>query len=214
MLTCEGISLENIGTAPFLVSSLFSLIYSRAYMDNEITQAILFQYIGMQWSVAFKGAFRSFVQSRAWKSDMTHLTREQIRRHDNFFRRSRGRGGYAGRTVGARRKTTQLDNFFLAQLPGKIESETPYDEEPKSGEKPNQGLNAQQVLLRLVSTEAHLKRALHGSCTIVRADLEWFAYVFFSFFQSTEHHHSGLALHCLTTLSWPFSSSLGCQSFG
>lgn len=36
-------------------------------MDAEIITALLFQYLGMKWSIAFKDAFRSVVDSRAWK---------------------------------------------------------------------------------------------------------------------------------------------------
>ena len=76
-------------------------------------------------------------------------------------------------SIEAQRHALQLEKFFMAQLPSDIRQETPYDEEPKANERPNQGVNAQQVLLRLVSTEAALRRELHGKCTIMRADLEW-----------------------------------------
>lgn len=36
-------------------------------MDAEIVTALLFQYLGMKWSISFKDAFRSVVNSRAWK---------------------------------------------------------------------------------------------------------------------------------------------------
>jgi len=144
-------------------------------MDNEIMQALLFQYIGMQWSATLKSAFRSMVESRAWKRDITPLTRDQLKHRQAFLQESR----YATTpSIEVLRKSIQLDKFFLTQLPSGIEAETPYDEEPKDGEKPNQGLNAQQVLLRLVSAETHLKMALHGSCTIMRADLEWYSMSF------------------------------------
>lgn len=163
-------------------------------MDNEIMQALLFQYIGMQWSVALKSAFHAVVISRAWKRETPPLSREQLKRRQTFLNEhknaqaGRGRGGYRGRvsrgwsnstggsggSIEASRTELQHDKFFLTQLPSDISVETPYDEEPQNGEKPNQGVNAQQVLLRLVSTETNLKRALHGHCTVVRADLEWF----------------------------------------
>ena len=165
-------------------------------MDNELMQALLFQYIGMKWSMAIKKAFSDIASSRAWKVETPTLSRDQLLRRKEFLdegpalsttarQRGRGRGGVVPSSVTAsipsnlsgtieqRRRELQLDEFFMTQLPTTIASETPYDEEPKPGEKPNQGLNAQQVLLRLISTEVHLKKALHGSCTIMRADLEW-----------------------------------------
>ncbi|KAF9022947.1 hypothetical protein BDZ89DRAFT_1018497 [Hymenopellis radicata] len=171
----------------------------RAYMDNEIIQALLFQYIGMTWSAEFKDAFRDIALSRAWKVETPVLSREKLKRRKEFLDEdsssdtngfaSRGWGGGRGtaptssarantrhlpNTIEANRHQLQLDQFFMTQLPKTMQAETPYDEEPVPGEQPNQGANAQQVLLRLVSTEAHLKQALHGSCTIMRADLEWF----------------------------------------
>jgi hypothetical protein len=144
-------------------------------MDNEIMQALLFQYIGMQWSLTLKSAFRSIVESRTWKHDITPLSRDQLKRRQAFFPEGRN-----ARSIETLRKSIQLDKFFLTQLPSSIEAETPYDEEPRQGEKPNQGLNAQQVLLRLISAETHLKMALHGSCTVMRADLEWYIFPFLS----------------------------------
>lgn len=76
-------------------------------------------------------------------------------------------------SIEAQRRALQLEQFFMTQLPSEMNQETPYDEEPKAGERPNQGVNAQQILLRLVSTEAALRRELHGECTLMRADLEW-----------------------------------------
>ena len=35
-------------------------------------------------------------------------------------------------------------------------------------------VNIQQTLLKIVNTEIYLKRALHGRCTVVRTDLEWY----------------------------------------
>ncbi|KIY70981.1 hypothetical protein CYLTODRAFT_346790 [Cylindrobasidium torrendii FP15055 ss-10] len=172
----------------------------RAYMDNELMEALLFQYVGVKWSIAFKHNFRRFAHSPAWKVDRQELTRAQaVRRKDYLFEqlvtgkaapeatsaRGRGRGSSpastSSRSVGClpgsiqmKRENIRVEQFFMTQLPDTMESETPYDEEPKANEQPNRGMNAQQVLLRLVSTEAHLLKALHGQCTIMRADLEWF----------------------------------------
>ncbi len=161
-------------------------------MDNEIMQALLFQYIGIQWSITFKRAFKAVAKSRAWKTETPMLSRAQLKRRNEQLGealdgvggpRGRGRGGPPVQCAGSRhlpvsiegkRRALQLGQFFMTQLPDEMEGETAYDEEPRAGEKPNQGLNAQQVLLRLVSTEAHLKKTLKGSCTIMRADLEWF----------------------------------------
>jgi hypothetical protein len=173
MSTCGDIYLENIGRSHRTSNDPFLLLTRciRAYMDNVIMQALLFQYIGMQWSVTLKSAFRSVVESRAWKCDITRLSHDQLKCRHVVLQESPN-----SRSIEMLRKSIQLDRFFLTQLPSSIEAETPYDEEPKQGEKPNPGLNTQQILLRLV----HLNMALHGSCTIMRADLEWYTFHSFS----------------------------------
>jgi hypothetical protein len=184
-------------------------------MDTTIIEALLFQHIGMEWSINFKSAFKNVLSSSAWLRDTKPLKRKQLkRRHEllgeplpshsiqlaivvvvavvawsRSWRHQQHRVGRLGQvgygTVGCRcpapafrvdrgaRRALQLEQFFMTQLPSEIKQETPYDEEPKAGERPNQGVNAQQVLLRLVSTEAALRRELHGKCTLMRADLEW-----------------------------------------
>ena len=175
-------------------------------MDTTIIEALLFQHIGMGWSIKLKSAFKNVLSSSAWLRDTKPLKRKQLKRrhellgeplpsHITAGRSGRGRGRGAISSTGwdvwgtetsavdalppppesieAQRRALQLEQFFMTQLPSEIKQETAYDEEPKAGERPNQGVNAQQVLLRLVSTEAALRRELHGKCTLMRADLEW-----------------------------------------
>ncbi|EJD41257.1 hypothetical protein AURDEDRAFT_186615 [Auricularia subglabra TFB-10046 SS5] len=158
----------------------------RAYMDSEIIQALLFQHIGMQWSIRFKSIFGEVVDSRAWKRDVTPQSKKQLERRQEFLQEivvgmgARGAGvahdhrNPLPESIEAQRRALQREKFFLTQLPAEIAAEDPYDEEPSATSEPNQGVQAQQVLLRLVSTEIALKQQLHGQCTVVRADLEWF----------------------------------------
>lgn len=62
----------------------------------------------------------------------------------------------------------------MTQLPGQLESESSYDDEPQTGQRENQSLSAQQTLLKIVNAEMYLQKSLHGQCTIARSDLEWF----------------------------------------
>lgn len=154
----------------------------RAYMDSEIIQALLFQHIGMQWSIRFKRIFGAVVDSRAWKRDVAPLSKKHLDRRQEFFQERVGRDAQIAHdhrkplpgSIEAQRREMQREQFFLAQLPAEIAAEDPYDEEPKESSNPNRGMHAQQVLLRLVSTEVALRQQLNGQCTVVRADLEWF----------------------------------------
>jgi hypothetical protein len=60
----------------------------------------------------------------------------------------------------------------MTRLPSQLEEEDPYTDDPKPGDKASTGLNSAQELLRLIWTEAHLSKALHGKATIMRADLQ------------------------------------------
>uniref|UniRef100_D8Q933 Uncharacterized protein n=1 Tax=Schizophyllum commune (strain H4-8 / FGSC 9210) TaxID=578458 RepID=D8Q933_SCHCM len=142
----------------------------RAYMDNEIMQALLFQYIGVKWSTQLKDCFKKIAQSRAWKPDSSLLSEQEEARRCQMLDWTRG----SSQTIQGRRRDIRLNQFFCTQLPDEFEEEADYDEEPKAGEKYNHGVSAQQALLRLVATETHLQRTLYGSSTIMRADLEWF----------------------------------------
>ncbi|KAF5378968.1 hypothetical protein D9757_009107 [Collybiopsis confluens] len=89
----------------------------RAYMDNEIVQVLLFQYIGMKWSMALKEAFRLVVKSNAWKTGVegTHpLTRDHIIRRQ-YFGLENG-PSFTAETIQAHRRRIQLDQFFMTQL--------------------------------------------------------------------------------------------------
>lgn len=180
MSRCVDIYLENIGLSQHLLiyilptySLLIHITRPRAYMDNEIITALLFQYIGMKWSVAFKSAFRHVVDSRAWKREASEssLNRRQLQRRREYLSES---PQAFGQSIEGERRKLQSEHFFMAQLPGELDAEDEYDSEPRPGDVRKVSANhAQQIILRLVSTEAHLQRALHGEFTIMRADLEW-----------------------------------------
>jgi hypothetical protein len=170
----DGVHVQMLRHLSGKYRSVFVLFAApaRAYMDNEIIDALLFQHIGIQWSIACKNAFQTFAKSRAWKKATPPLARNQIARRKAYLPDVNNSG------IEDQRSRFQFDQFFLTQLPSEIQDETSYDGDEVSYDEPansgNQGQYSQQVLLRLVSTESYLHRALHGSCTIMRADLEWF----------------------------------------
>jgi hypothetical protein len=141
----------------------------RAYMDTEIITALLFEYLGMRWSIGFKSAFRSVVNSTAWKRDAREFTREERLQRSECFKEPKMDVSHS---IEQERRAEQNKLFFMTQLPGELVALSPYDEDPVvTG--PNV-VNVQQTLLKIVNTEIYLKRALHGQCTVVRTDLEWF----------------------------------------
>ena len=141
----------------------------RAYMDTEIITALLFQYLGMRWSVGFKSAFRGLVNSSAWKRDAREFTREERLQRSECFKEPKAD---VRQSIEQERRTEQSDLFFMTQLPGELASLSPYDEDPVvTGPAV---VNVQQTLLKIVNTEIYLKQVLHGQCTVIRTDLEWY----------------------------------------
>lgn len=141
----------------------------RAYMDTEIITALLFQYLGMRWSVGFKAAFSGVVNSPAWKRDAREFTREERLQRSECFKEPKTD---VANSIEHERRSEQKKLFFMTQLPGELASLSPYDEDPVvTGPAV---VNVQQTLLKIISTEIYLKQALHGQCTVVRTDLEWY----------------------------------------
>ena len=140
----------------------------RAYMDTEIITALLFQYLGMQWSIAFKSAASYVVRSPAWKRDAREFNREERLQRSECFGESKTDVSYS---IEKQRRIEQNNLFFMTQLPGELASLSPYDEDPVvTGPEV---VDVQQTLLKIINTEIYLKQALHGQCTVIRTDLEW-----------------------------------------
>ena len=92
----------------------------RACMDTEIITVLLFQYLGMQWSIGFKSAFRDVVNSPAWKRDAREFSREERFERSECFGESRTE---VSRSIEKQRRTEQGNLFFMTQLPGELTSQ-------------------------------------------------------------------------------------------
>ncbi|EJD41250.1 hypothetical protein AURDEDRAFT_68980 [Auricularia subglabra TFB-10046 SS5] len=167
----------------------------RAYMDCEIIQALLLHHIGIQWSIRLKSIFNQVDASRTWKrGDLSSssanatswgLSQAEQRRRD-LLEELHASGqqytptadiGWIGTTIEAQRRYVRTEKFFLSQLPRTLADGHTYDQDgqPESAYSESDSvMHPQQVLLRLISTETALQQALHGQCTVVRSDLEWF----------------------------------------
>lgn len=167
----------------------------RAYMDTEIITALLFQYLGMRWSVGFKSAFSDVVNSPAWKRDARMFNREERLERSDCLKEPKTD---VIQSIEHQRRTEQSEQFFMTQLPGELASLSPYDEDPVvTGPEV---VNVQQTLLKIVNTEIYLKQALHGQCTVIRTDLEWYVEPVEPK-DSSLTSTSGLVHHCLTIRS-------------
>lgn len=148
----------------------------RVYMDEDILDALLLQYLGSKWAVTFKSAFDAFLNSRAWRSLNERVPKQEKERR-KYFRDSRGQE--SGSSLNDDRRQTYKNNYFMTQLPESVEGGVPaYGEEGDSadwaGEKPKNALDTKHSLLHMLITESIIHRALHGQFTVIRSDFKFF----------------------------------------
>lgn len=143
----------------------------RVYMDEEILQALLLQFIGMKWATHFRAIFGTFFNSGAWRQSSD-------RSLDGLARRKRQR--FLGREDGdrrsirdERRKRYQSD-YFLEQLPRTFKDTTDRYNEDTQNDHPKSPMAIKQSLLHLISTELLLNARLNRSVTVFQSDFKWF----------------------------------------
>ena len=145
-------------------------------MDEDVLQAILIHYIGIQCCVALKAALNSFViqDDRFWR---WHTESEPS--HDEKLRRTyylSSSGATATSNVKNERRGQYISTFFMSQLPESVEtiSSSGYTD-PTDGQDNSKKPNIKQRLLQTLATEATIHKTLKGDVALVQTDLEWFA---------------------------------------
>ncbi|CAD0094180.1 unnamed protein product [Aureobasidium vineae] len=149
----------------------------RVYMDPEIHQALLVQYIGIRFAVSTKDTFKSFLRSKAWpKSAHSSMSSKDHARFAYYLGERKVR--LFGNSVLHTRREQFKDDFFLMQLPDKLEegcrdyNASDASDEEDSGKK--SPLEVKQTLLRLATTEMMVQRKIYGSFTLCQTDFKWF----------------------------------------
>lgn len=83
------------------------------HMHEDILQALFLQFIGVKWSVFFKGAFHEFREADgAWKPMGRDIPPETIRRLQHFL----GSSLYTDRSLKKRREEIYGKRYFVAHL--------------------------------------------------------------------------------------------------
>ncbi|KAH0603614.1 uncharacterized protein H6S33_007273 [Morchella sextelata] len=151
----------------------------RVFQDEEIMQALMLEYIGMQWCGCFRDLFKSMFSSPAWKPCVGKLSKEHIERRKYFLQENIEEFSPKNNpeTIEGHRYQSQRDSFFMAQL-GTGGTIVNYDSESSGGDTDGEylksALETKQSLLHILSTECLLSTAIHGSFTVVRSDFSWF----------------------------------------
>ena len=159
----------------------------RVFMDEDILDALLLQYLGTTWSVEFRRVFDTFLHSHAWKPLRENISEEHKERRRCFL----GQSGSSEIThvnkipkgVNETRKKTYEDEYFMSQLPTSVnEGARDYDDDnegqwdwiAKEEKKAKNALDTKHSLLHLLITESILHKHQRGEFTAVRSDFEWF----------------------------------------
>ncbi|EJC99767.1 uncharacterized protein FOMMEDRAFT_31043 [Fomitiporia mediterranea MF3/22] len=157
---------------------------TRFYLDAEILTCLLLHFLGVLWSVEFKSELRRLLESRIWKQLPKKLSQLEHQRRDIFC----GKESYCVDEV---RRRYNEDHYFMCQLPSNFADLTDhYNENDNNSHVPrtirslrgsdSQGpqfespVHLKQSLLHILSADVAFNKALHGQCTVVRTDLEWF----------------------------------------
>ncbi|OCK80550.1 hypothetical protein K432DRAFT_425661 [Lepidopterella palustris CBS 459.81] len=151
----------------------------RVYMDEEIHQAILLQFIGSHWAVHLKSAFTSFYHSGAWiQSPFVSMSKKHKIRRQFFL----GNAATPRDSVRNARRRDYQESYFMTQLPSSVFEGCRDYQEGESDEalsvdgtgETKAPLAIKQSMLRLATTEMLINRKLYGKFTILQSDFKCF----------------------------------------
>lgn len=144
----------------------------RVYLNEEIYQAILIQYIGMQWAVFLKDHFKKFSRSAAWLEPVSEkMGRKHAERRKYFLRQG---NRTTSDNLRQKRRDQFLKEFFMTQLPDDFDNcSAGYDEEPQDNTG-NTPVQTKQNILRSISADCLIDMRLYGEFTVLQSDFKWF----------------------------------------
>lgn len=140
----------------------------RIFMDEDLLDSLLLQYLGTIWAVQLRMVFRAFFYSRAWDTAQENIPKEDIERRKYFLGQETNIGA-AG--LNQLRKRLYGEKYFLSQLPESCpEGARSYDDNAQV----KNALDTKHSLLHLLITESLIQRNQHGEFTAIRSDYQWF----------------------------------------
>jgi hypothetical protein len=141
----------------------------RVFMDEDLLDALLLQYIGTTWAVKLRKVFEAFLQSHAWSTLREDVPEDYIS-HRKYCVGLNGTSSTG--KINDLRKQTYVDEYFMSQLPvSEDEGAREYDDE---GTESKTALDTKHSLLHLLITESIIHKHQRGEFTAVRSDFEWF----------------------------------------
>ncbi|OJJ73589.1 hypothetical protein ASPBRDRAFT_508783 [Aspergillus brasiliensis CBS 101740] len=145
----------------------------RVYMDEDLLDSLMLEYLGLKWSVSFRSAFNSFLNTPAWKFLREQISRREMSRRSRFTGTSTKTRGIT--SVNDYRKDTYKRDYFMSLLPSSVdENMDPYGEDTELDDAKKNPLGTKHSLLHLLITESLIYTSLHGRFTAIRSDFKWF----------------------------------------
>lgn len=148
----------------------------RVFMDEDLLDSLMFQYLGLEWAVTFRNAFDNFLSSMAWETLREHVPKKdkERRRYYKF-----DGSGSTESNVNKHREETYKKDYFMNQLPKAVDGDFPdYDGDGEdtgnADEKRRNALDTKHSLLHLLVTESIVHTTLRDQFTAIRSDFKYF----------------------------------------
>ncbi|KAJ5161633.1 hypothetical protein N7492_007025 [Penicillium capsulatum] len=140
----------------------------RVFMDEDLLDSLLLQFIGSKWAVQLREVFATFQSSYAWKRMNDEIPDEYKERRKYFLG---GHGMNPVFSINEQRILTYKRDYFMSQLPSSLdEGSRNYDDDSKS----KNALETKHSILHLLITESIIQKDQREEFTAVRSDFEWF----------------------------------------
>lgn len=140
----------------------------RVFMDEELLDSLLLQFLGSRWAVKLREVFTSFSASYAWKQMHEEIPDEFKERRKYFLGE---RVVKRGSCINDERLKTYKRDYFMSQLPDSLdEGCRSYDDNSES----KNALETKHSLLHLLITESIIHKSQREEFTAVRSDFQWF----------------------------------------
>ncbi|KAJ5291704.1 hypothetical protein N7478_000955 [Penicillium angulare] len=140
----------------------------RVFMDEDLLDSLLLQYLGTRWAIKFqRQAVRFFAH---FSGDPIHANiSEELKERRKYFLGSSGDNQRF--SINDHRKNLYKSDYFMSQLPDSTtDGARSYDDDSKL----KNALEKKHSLLHLLITESIIQKELHGEFTAVRSDYQWF----------------------------------------
>ncbi|KAA8896748.1 hypothetical protein TRICI_006833 [Trichomonascus ciferrii] len=153
----------------------------RVYMDSDLLDALLVEFVGRKWSVLFRDEVRGFIRTDAWSTKQTNrLSNVDIVRREHYL--NEGRAILNRNSIAVKRRDMYATDYFMQMLPESFhdvadhyntedDDESDIDSVTSEPQKKNQPHN---TLIHLMLTEAIISTTIHKEFSVVCSDFKWF----------------------------------------